>query len=138
MQLRHVIIKVDDQDKALDFYTNVLGFKKRTDDRGPRMRRLTVASTKGATGVELVLESSSPAPARKAQRALYDAVYPAAIVSTNNIDRDYERLRRLGVKFRGKPRQMGANRFAFFDDTCGNYIVLMSSVTSGSPRRRAS
>jgi catechol 2,3-dioxygenase-like lactoylglutathione lyase family enzyme len=130
MQLRHIIIKVNDQDKALAFYTNVLGFKKRTDERGPRMRRLTVASTHGSKGVELVLESSSPAPARKAQRALYDAVYPAAIFSTNDVDRDYERLQRLGVKFRGKPKQMGTNRFAFFDDTCGNYIVLMSSVTA--------
>jgi len=131
MQLRHVILKVDDQDKALAFYTNVLGFKKRSDVHGPRMRRLTV----GSNGVELVLESSSPAPARKAQQALYDAVFPAAIVSTKDIDRDYERLKRLGVKFRGKPKQLGTIRFAFFDDTCGNYIVLQSSVSSRSPGR---
>lgn len=124
MQIRHVIIKVDDQDRALAFYTNVLGFVKRRDDRDRRVRWLTVASSKKPKSVELVLESTSFAPARAAQEALYDAVFPAAILSTNDLAAEYERLKRLGVKFRGKPKKVGSDSFVFFDDTCGNFIVL--------------
>ena len=74
MQIRHAIIKVDDQDKALAFYTSVLGFRK-SQDRPGRVRWLTVASRKGPKGVELVLESNTSKPARAAQKALYDAVF---------------------------------------------------------------
>jgi catechol 2,3-dioxygenase-like lactoylglutathione lyase family enzyme len=126
MQIRHVIIKVHDQDKALAFYTSVLGFKKVRDDRKGRMRWLTVSSSPKA--VELVLESNSAAPSRKSQQTLYDAVFPAAIVSTKDIDGDYRRLKELGVKFRGKPKKNGLKSYAFFDDTCGNYIVLLSDT----------
>jgi catechol 2,3-dioxygenase-like lactoylglutathione lyase family enzyme len=123
MQIRHVIVKVDDQDKALAFYTKVLGFVK-TQDRVGRVRWLTVSSPQGPKGVELVLEPNSFAPARAAQKALYDAVFPAAILSTNDIAAEYRRLKRLGVKFRGKPKKVGSISFVFFDDTCGNFIVL--------------
>ncbi|WP_129647801.1 VOC family protein [Peristeroidobacter agariperforans] len=126
MQIRHVIIKVDDQDKALAFYTSVLGFRKSRDRRG-RTRWLTVASPKGPKGVELVLESNAFKPARAAQKALYDAVFPAAILSTNDVAAEYQRLKGLGVKFRGKPKKVGSSRFVFFDDTCGNFIVLLQN-----------
>lgn len=124
MQVRHVIIKVDDQDKALAFYTNVLGFVKTRDHRGGRVRWLTVSSRQRPKGVELVLESNSAAPALTSQKALYDAVFPAAVLSTNDIDVEYQRLKSRGVKFRGKPKKMGSASFVFFDDTCGNFIVL--------------
>jgi catechol 2,3-dioxygenase-like lactoylglutathione lyase family enzyme len=124
MQIRHVILKVDDQDKALAFYTNVLGFVKTEDRRGPRLRWLTVSSPGRARGAELVLESNAYAPARASQNALYDAVFPAAILSTKDIAAEYQRLKALGVKFRGKPKKMGAVSYVFFDDTCGNFIVL--------------
>jgi catechol 2,3-dioxygenase-like lactoylglutathione lyase family enzyme len=124
MQIRHVMIKVDDQDKALAFYTEVLGFVKTRDQRGRAMRWLTVSSPQGAKGVELVLERNSGAPARAAQQALYDGRYPAAILSTRNIDAEYRRLKQRGVKFKGKPRKIPAGKFVFFDDTCGNFIVL--------------
>ncbi|GFE91782.1 VOC family protein [Steroidobacter agaridevorans] len=126
MQIRHVIIKVDNQDKALAFYTSVLGFRK-SQDRPGRVRWLTVASPRGPKGVELVLESNAHAPARASQKALYDAVFPAAILSTKDIAAEYQRLKGLGVKFRGKPKKMGSSTFVFFDDTCGNYIVLLQS-----------
>jgi hypothetical protein len=71
-----------------------------------------------------VLEPNSAAPALASQRALYDAGFPAAVLSTNDIDVEYERLKGLGVKFRGKPKKVGSGRFVFFDDTCGNLIVL--------------
>jgi catechol 2,3-dioxygenase-like lactoylglutathione lyase family enzyme len=127
MQIRHVIIKVDDQDKALAFYTSVLGFVKTRDDRRGRLRWLTVSSRKGPRGAELVLEPNSYRPARASQKALYDAVFPAAILSTNDIAAEYQRLKALGVKFRGKPKKVGSRSFVFFDDTCGNFIVLLQS-----------
>ena len=127
MQIRHVILKVDDLDKALAFYTNVLGFVKNRDDRRGRFRWLTVSSRKGRRGAELVLEPASYRPARASQKALYDAVFPAAILSTDDIAAEYERLKSLGVKFRGKPKKVGSTRFVFFDDTCGNFIVLRQS-----------
>ena len=124
MQIRHVILKVDDQDKALAFYTEVLGFVKTRDIPGRAMRWLTVCSPEGPTGVELVLEPNSAAPARAAQKALYAGRYPAAILSTKNIAAEYRRLKQRGVKFRGKPKKIPAGHFVFFDDTCGNFIVL--------------
>lgn len=127
MQIRHVIIKVDDQDKALAFYTSVLGFVKSQDRRGGRVRWLTVSSPKERRGAELVLEPSSSRPALASQKALYDAVFPAAVLSTNDIAAEYQRLKTLGVKFRGKPKKVGSVSFVFFDDTCGNFIVLRQS-----------
>lgn len=127
MQIRHVIIKVDDQDKALAFYTNILGFVKTRDDRRGRLRWLTVSSRKGPKSAELVLEPNAARPALASQKALYDAVFPAAILSTDDIVAEYQRLKTLGVKFRGKPKKSGSRRFAFFDDTCGNFIVLLES-----------
>ena len=124
MQIRHVIIKVDDQNKALAFYTEVLGFVKTRDDRSRARRWLTVSSPEGPTGAELVLEPNSAAPARAAQKALYEGRYPAAILSTTNVAVEYRRLKKLGVKFRGPPKTIPAGKFVFFDDTCGNLIVL--------------
>jgi catechol 2,3-dioxygenase-like lactoylglutathione lyase family enzyme len=129
MQIRHVIIKVDDQDKALAFYTNILGFVRTRDDRRGRRRWLTVSSRKGPKGAELVLEPNSYRPALASQKALYNAGFPAAILSTNDIAADYQRLKTLGVKFRGKPKKVGSRSFVFFDDTCGNFIVLLQSET---------
>jgi catechol 2,3-dioxygenase-like lactoylglutathione lyase family enzyme len=125
MQLRHIILKVEDQDRALAFYTQVLGFKKAKDRRGKLMRWLSVHAPQGASGVELVLEPASFAPARKSQKALYDGGFPAAILTTNKIEREYQRLKDLGVKFRMKPRKMGSDTCAFFEDTVGNIIVLL-------------
>ena len=129
MQIRHVIIKVDDQDKALTFYTNILGFVKTRDDRRGRHRWLTVSSQKRPKSAELVLEPNSYRPALASQKALYDAGFPAAILSTNDIAAEYQRLKTLGVKFRGKPKKVGSRSFVFFDDTCGNFIVLLQSET---------
>lgn len=137
MQIRHVIIKVDDQDEALAFYTSVLGFVKTRDDRAGRFRWLTISSPEGPKGVELVLEPNSFAPSLASQKALYEAVFPAAILSTDDIATEYQRLKRLGVKFRGKPKQTASGRYSyvFFDDTCGNFIVLRQNEASRARRR---
>lgn len=124
MQIKHVLIKVDDQDKALAFYTDVLGFTKKLDvGIGGGDRWLTVASG-DAEGTELVLESNRLDPSRRAQEILYEAKFPATVLTTADIDADYRRLTDLGVKFLGEPRRMGTIVTVFFDDTCGNIINL--------------
>jgi len=128
MQISHSIIKVDDQDKALAFYTGTLGLAKCTDIPG-EIRWLTVSSPEGA-GAELVLEPNHFPPARASQRARYEAKFPAAILSTNDIDAEYRRLKNLGVRFLGAPKDIGRVKFVFFDDTCGNWIVLSESRES--------
>lgn len=128
MQIRHVIIKVDDQEKALSFYTSVVGFVKKLDIPMDRFRWLTVSSPEGAEGVELVLEPNDFPPARASQKALYDAGFPATILATNDIGAEYQRLKGLGVKFRGEPKSVGPVTAVFFEDTCGNIINLVQSA----------
>ena len=122
MQIRPAVIKVDDQDKALAFYTDVLGFDKRSDAAGP-ICWLTVGAP-GGGGVELVLEPNHMPPALASQKALYEGGFPATILSTDDIHGEFARLKSLGVQFRGEPKTMGPVSFVFFDDTCGNLIVL--------------
>jgi len=124
MQIRHVLIAVDDQDKALAFYTGVLGFRKKYDLGVGHERWLTVEAPEGAEGVELVLESNRLEPAKMAQKVLYDAKFPATILTTTDIAADYRRLTELGVHFLGEPHGYGPVVTAFFDDTCGNIINL--------------
>ena len=129
MQLRHILIKVDDQDKALTFYTSVIGFvKKHDDDSGP-VRWLTVTAADDGDGTELVLEPNSAPPARAAQKVLYDAHFPAALITVSDIHAEFDRLTGLGVKFLGPPQRMGPVTAAFFDDTCGNFIVMAEQST---------
>lgn len=129
MQIRHVLIKVDDQDKALSFYTALLGFRKHLDLGMGQARWLTVVSPEGADSVELVLETNSAPPSRAAQKMLYDAKFPAAVLTTNDIAGDYDRLTGRGVHFLGEPTDIGPVTTAFFDDTCGNVINLSQPKT---------
>ncbi|MEO6898156.1 MAG: VOC family protein [Caldimonas sp.] len=128
MEIRHVIIKVRDQDKALAFYTDVLGLVKKHDVPGP-VRWLTVTAPDGAPGVELVLEPNDFPPALASQKALYEAGFPATILTTRDIAADHARLQARGVKFLSEPKQMGPVVIAFFDDTCGNNIVLSQPMS---------
>ena len=124
MQIKHVLIKVDDQDKALAFYSEVLGFTKKLDIDLGHDRWLTVVASDGGDGTELVLETNRLEPSRQAQKVLYDAKFPATVLTTADIDADYRRLSSLGVQFLGEPRRMGSIVTAFFDDSCGNIINL--------------
>jgi len=90
MQIRHVIIKVYEQDKALSFYTSIVGFVKRLDLPIGRVRWLTVYSREGATGVQLVLEPNNFAPALTSQKALYDASFPAAVLTPTDIGNKFQ------------------------------------------------
>ena len=126
MQIRHVLVRVDDQDKALAFYTSKLGFVKNLDIPMGKMRWLTVTSPEEAGGVEIVLETDDFPPARKAKKILYEAGFPVTVLTTNDIHADYQRLKDIGVKFRSTPKDDGLVTFVFFEDTCGNLISLQT------------
>jgi len=125
MQLKFVSITVQDQDAALRFYTDVLGFQKMADIPMGEYRWLTVTSPDGLAGVELVLEPLAFPPAREYQQALFAAGIPATAFITRDIAKEYAALTARGVKFRGEPKAMGPIIATTFEDTCGNLINLV-------------
>jgi catechol 2,3-dioxygenase-like lactoylglutathione lyase family enzyme len=125
MQIKLASIMVQNQDEALRFYTNVLGFVKKADIPMGPYRWLTVTSPDGVEGVELVLEPMAFPPAQVFQKALFDAGIPATAFMTKDIASEFSRLKGLGVKFRGEPKTMGPIIAVVFEDTCGNLINLV-------------
>ena len=125
MQLKFISMMVDDQSKALAFYTEVLGFEKMADLPVGDYRWLNFTSPDGMHGVELVLEPIAFEPARVYQRALFDAGVPASAFISTDIHADFARLRAAGVVFRGTPTAMGPITAVLFEDTCGNLINLV-------------
>lgn len=128
MQIKFSSILVDDQAKALAFYTDVLGFQKLSDIPMGEARWLTVTSPDGVEGAEVVLEPMAFPPAREYQRALYDAGIPATAFITKDIHAEYARLKERGVVFRGEPTVMGAITVVLFEDTCGNLLNLVQTA----------
>ena len=128
MQVRLASLMVDDQEKALQFYTHVLGFTKRADIPMGEYRWLTVTSPEGLEGVEVVLEAMSFPPARVYQRALFEAGIPLTAFFSSDIEAEYGRLKGRGVVFRGEPQAMGPILGVLFEDTCGNLIQLVQPV----------
>jgi 4-hydroxyphenylpyruvate dioxygenase-like putative hemolysin len=125
MQIKLANVLVDDQDKALEFYTNVVGFTKSADvDLGP-LRWLTVSSPEGAQGVELVLEKTEFPPSQTYQRARFEAGIPSLGLTSNNIHAEYQLLKERGAKFRGEPQDLGPILSAVFEDGCGNLVHLI-------------
>lgn len=125
MQIRLASVMVDDQDKALRFYTEALGFVKKNDIPMADFRWLTVTSPEGAEGVELVLEPLGFPPARAYQKALFDAGIPATAFMSSDIQDEYRRLKSRGVSFRGEPASFGPITGVLFEDGCGNLIQLV-------------
>jgi catechol 2,3-dioxygenase-like lactoylglutathione lyase family enzyme len=125
MQITLASIMVEDQDRALAFYTKILGFEKKHDIPMGEFRWLTVCSPEGAMGAELVLEPMAFVPARTYQKALFEAGIPATAFITKDISTEYSRLKKLGVRFRGEPKSMGPITTVVFEDTCGNLINLV-------------
>ncbi len=125
MQIKFVSVMVEDQERALRFYTDVLGFEKAADVPVGDYRWLTVTSPDGVDGVELVLEPMAFPPARAYQKALYDAGVPATAFVTSDVHGEVERLRAAGVEFRGEPADLGSVTGVMFEDTCGNLIHLV-------------
>lgn len=124
MKLFVTSIFVDDQAKALKFYTEVLGFEKRTDVPAGEYRWLTVAAPEGTKDVELLLEPNAHPAAKTYQEAIFRDGIPAASFASTNIHEEYETLKKRGVVFRSPPTQMGPVTIAVFEDTCGNLIQL--------------
>ena len=124
MKITVTSVLVDDQDKALAFYTDVLGFRKKTDIPLGDHRWLTVVSPEAPDGVELVLEPDEHPAARPFKAALVDDGIPFTSFGVDDVQREYERLRRLRVHFTQEPTAMGPVTTAVFDDTCGNLIQI--------------
>jgi catechol 2,3-dioxygenase-like lactoylglutathione lyase family enzyme len=117
-------VLVDDQEKALRFYTDVLGFEKKEDVPLGEARWLTVASSQDPDGVELLLEPDSHPAAKPFKQALVADGIPFTSFGVDDVKSDYERLSRRGVRFTQPPTEMGAVTTAVFDDTCGNLIQI--------------
>jgi catechol 2,3-dioxygenase-like lactoylglutathione lyase family enzyme len=117
-------VMVNDQDKALKFYTEALGFIKKKDIPMGQHRWLTVVSPDAPDGVELLLEPMAFAPAQVYQKALYDAGIPCTSFGVADIKHEHEKLEKLGVVFKTKPVAMGPVTIAVFDDTCGNFVQM--------------
>lgn len=128
MQIKFVSILVDDQEKALRFYTTVLGFEKMADIPIGDSRWLTVTSPDGIAGTELVLEPLGFPPARTYQKALFEAGIPATAFITADIQSEYRRLLARGVVFQGEPQNSGEIISTIFEDTCGNWINLVQPL----------
>ena len=125
MKVKITSVMVDNQDKALKFYTEVLGFIKKTEVPLGDHKWLTVVSKEEPDGVEVLLEPMGFAPAKIYQKALKDSGIPLTQFYVDDIQSEHERLEKLGVRFSMKPTQMGPATIAVFDDTCGNNIQLV-------------
>jgi catechol 2,3-dioxygenase-like lactoylglutathione lyase family enzyme len=126
MKIKLASIPISDYDKALRFYTQVLGFvKKRDIPLGAGARWITVVSPEEPDGTELVLEPNADYPEMKAlKEALVRDGIPFTAFQVNDIQAEYERLKRLNVEFTMEPTNMGMTTAAVFDDTCGNLIQI--------------
>jgi catechol 2,3-dioxygenase-like lactoylglutathione lyase family enzyme len=130
MKITVTSVLVDDQDKALAFYTDVLGFGKKTDIPLGEHRWLTVVSPEAPDGVELVLEPDEHPAAKPFKAALVEDGIPFTSLGVDDVQREYERLRDLGVRFTQEPTAMGPTTTAVFDDTCGNLIQIAAQDTT--------
>jgi catechol 2,3-dioxygenase-like lactoylglutathione lyase family enzyme len=124
MKIKLTSVTVTDQDKALKFYTEILGFVKKTEIPMGEHKWLTVVLKEEQDGVELVLEPLGFAPAKIYQQELFKAGIPATAFYVEDINSEYERLIGLGVAFSMQPTQMGPATLAVFDDTCGNNLQI--------------
>ncbi|HEX5147491.1 MAG TPA: VOC family protein [Candidatus Limnocylindrales bacterium] len=128
MRIRLTSVLVDDQDRALDFYTRVLGFVKKTEIPLGEARWLTVVSPEDPDGPELVLEPSGHPAVGPFKAALVADGIPFTSFAVSDAAAEYERLVGLGVSFTQPPLTMGPVTTAVFDDTCGNLIQIASQV----------
>jgi catechol 2,3-dioxygenase-like lactoylglutathione lyase family enzyme len=124
MRIHLTSVLVDDQDKALRFYTQVLGFIKKTEIPLGEHRWLTVVSPNDPNGVELVLEPDEHPAVKPFKDALVADGIPFTSFAVDDVNDEFERLQELGVQFTQNPVEMGPVTTAVFDDTCGNLIQI--------------
>jgi predicted enzyme related to lactoylglutathione lyase len=124
VKIKLTSVHVDDQEKALRFYTDVLGFVKKTDfSQGP-YRWLTVASPEDPDGTELQLALNGDPAAKAYQQAMFQQSQPAAMFFTDDVQADYERMKARGAEFTKPPTDVTGSRIAMLNDTCGNLIQV--------------
>ena len=124
MKIKVTSIYVDDQEKALRFYTDVLGFEKKADFSNGPYRWLTVAPTADPDGVELQLALNDNPAAKSYQQAMFQQDQPAVMFFTDDIKSDYERIKAAGGEFTMPPTDVTASTIARINDTCGNLIQI--------------
>jgi catechol 2,3-dioxygenase-like lactoylglutathione lyase family enzyme len=124
MRIKLSSVMVDDQGKALAFYTETLGFVKKTDIQMGEFRWLTVVSPKGQDDIELLLEPIGFDPARIFQKALFEAGIPLNAFAVPDVRAEHDRLVEKGVTFKVDPTEAGDTTIAVFEDTCGNLIQI--------------
>ncbi len=124
MKIKVTTLYVDDQEKALRFYTDVLGFVKKTDfSQGP-YRWLTIASPEEPDGTEVQLALNNNPAAKTYQQALFQQNQPAAMFFTDDLQADYDRIKASGAEFTMPPTDVTASKIAMLKDTCGNLIQV--------------
>ncbi len=126
IELNSVI--VEDQERALRFYTEVLGFEKKMDIPAGEYRWLSVVSPERPEGTQLALEPNANPAAATFQRAMFEAGIPLTSFAVDDIKQEVERLESLGVTFRTGPTDAGSVILAVFEDTCGNLIQIYQAV----------
>jgi predicted enzyme related to lactoylglutathione lyase len=124
MKIKLTSIYVDDQEKALPFYTDVLGLTKKADFRNGPFRWLTVASREEPNGTELQLALNDNPAAKAYQQALFQQGQPAVMFFTDDVKADYERIKARGAEFTMPPTEVTGSTIAMLKDNCGNLIQL--------------
>lgn len=127
MRITHTGVFVNDQDEALKFYTETLGFVKKHDLPVGKFKWLTVVSPDDPEGTELLLEPNDNPVSQAYQKGLFDQGIPAALFGVTDIRAEYEKLKSLGVAFTMEPTEAADVTIAVFDDTCGNLIQIVQT-----------
>ncbi len=126
MRIKLTSIYVDDQDKAMRFYTDVLGFVKKADFTQGPFRWLTVASPDEPDGTELQLALNDNPAAKAYQQAMFEQGQPAAMFYVDDVQREYDRMKARGAEFTTPPTKVTGSTIAVVNDTCGNLIQIAS------------
>ena len=124
MKIKLTSVFVNDQAKALEFYTKTLGFVKKADFPAGKYRWLTIVSPEEPNGTQLVLEPNDNPAAKSYQESIFKQGIPATMFFVDDIQKEYQRLKTLGVRFTMVPTKTTGSTIAAFDDTCGNLIQI--------------
>ena len=124
MKVKLTSLFVDDQAKALEFYTRVLGFVKKADVSAGKYRWLTVVSPEEPNGTQVVLEPKENPAAKTYQESIFKQGIPSTMFFVDDIHKEFQRLKGLGVKFTKEPTRTPGSTIALFEDTCGNLIQI--------------
>lgn len=126
MKIKIASIYVNDQEKALRFYTDILGFVKKSDFSNGPFRWLTVGSAEEPNGVELQLALNDNPAAKAYQKATFDQKKPAMLFNVDDVQKEYDRMKPLGAEFTMTPTKVTGSTIAVLNDTCGNLVQIVA------------